>query len=203
MDLESCAWDPYLCRAFGVPPDILPTIKSSSEIYGYVFAGSLAGIPVSGVGTLFPRWPRSACPFSHFHSRFSVWEINKRRWWVKRASNSDRPNVRSEPEHFYCATLVICFDSLRPLGLPLLFISPNSYSGTSVIKSRNGLLTTVAYKFGPEGRTTYALEGSGIIAGDYFIHFALSFNPFYSFVLVLAVRTPPTITCSRLQLQWL
>ncbi|XP_077288064.1 glycerol kinase 3-like [Arctopsyche grandis] len=38
-------------------------------------------------------------------------------------------------------------------------------TGTSLIRSKNGLLTTVAYKFGPNAPTNFALEGSGIIAG--------------------------------------
>ena len=38
-------------------------------------------------------------------------------------------------------------------------------TGTDCVPSRNGLLTTVAYKLGPEAPTVYALEGSVAFAG--------------------------------------
>lgn len=48
MDLETQQWDPQLCRFFSVPMSILPEIRSSSEIYGHIQQGSLAGVPISG-----------------------------------------------------------------------------------------------------------------------------------------------------------
>uniref|UniRef100_A0A8D8ZJ29 Probable glycerol kinase n=1 Tax=Cacopsylla melanoneura TaxID=428564 RepID=A0A8D8ZJ29_9HEMI len=48
MNIETLQWDPMLCGFFTIPMDILPTICSSSEIYGYFAAGSLKGIPISG-----------------------------------------------------------------------------------------------------------------------------------------------------------
>ena len=50
MDLRTCAWDPELCDAVGVPMAMLPQIRSSSEIIGE--AGrrtSLPGVPIAGV----------------------------------------------------------------------------------------------------------------------------------------------------------
>ena len=38
-------------------------------------------------------------------------------------------------------------------------------TGKDIVFSKNGLLTTVAYKFGPEGETHFALEGSIAITG--------------------------------------
>lgn len=38
-------------------------------------------------------------------------------------------------------------------------------TGTEHVSSNHGLLTTVGYKFGPEAKTIYALEGSVAIAG--------------------------------------
>lgn len=38
-------------------------------------------------------------------------------------------------------------------------------TGNEPIVSTNGLLTTVAYQFGPNAKTIYALEGSVAIAG--------------------------------------
>ncbi len=50
MDLNTCQWDADLCDAVGVPPAMLPTIVSSSEVVGE--AGrrtSLAGVPIAGI----------------------------------------------------------------------------------------------------------------------------------------------------------
>ncbi|KAK7086368.1 hypothetical protein SK128_004638 [Halocaridina rubra] len=49
MNISTLQWDPYLCKFFGIPMSILPEIRSSSEIYGYIGRGPLAGVPISGV----------------------------------------------------------------------------------------------------------------------------------------------------------
>lgn len=49
MDLRKQAWDPKLCDFFGVDPSILPTIKSSAEIYGKVEEGALTGVDIGGI----------------------------------------------------------------------------------------------------------------------------------------------------------
>lgn len=50
INIETLKWDPYLCKIFDIPMHILPEIKSSSEIYGYITDVTvLAGIPISGV----------------------------------------------------------------------------------------------------------------------------------------------------------
>lgn len=50
MNIETLNWDPLLLKVFGIPEDMLPEIRSSSEIYGQIRSGSeLDGIPVSGV----------------------------------------------------------------------------------------------------------------------------------------------------------
>jgi len=48
MDIKTLQWDPKLCKFFGIPMHILPEIRSSSEIYGYISDTALQGIPVSG-----------------------------------------------------------------------------------------------------------------------------------------------------------
>lgn len=48
MNLETLAWDEELLAAMNIPASILPTIRSSSEIYG-VAQGALAGVPVAGI----------------------------------------------------------------------------------------------------------------------------------------------------------
>lgn len=51
MDLKSLNWDPQLLKIFQIPADILPQIKSSSEVYGYTSGveGLPDGIPVAGI----------------------------------------------------------------------------------------------------------------------------------------------------------
>ncbi len=48
MNLHRLAWDDELLDAVGVPSSMLPRICSSSEIYGYVRSGPLAGVPLAG-----------------------------------------------------------------------------------------------------------------------------------------------------------
>jgi glycerol kinase len=48
MNLETLDWDPDILKLFNIPRACLPTIKSSSEVYGKAIA-PLAGIPVAGI----------------------------------------------------------------------------------------------------------------------------------------------------------
>lgn len=48
MNLKTLKWDPVLTNFFGIPESVLPSIRSSSEIYGHVQEGPLRGIPISG-----------------------------------------------------------------------------------------------------------------------------------------------------------
>ncbi|XP_071449832.1 glycerol kinase 3-like [Hetaerina americana] len=48
MNIKTLEWDPYLCKFFDIPVDLLPKIRSSSEIYGYIMNGCLNGVPISG-----------------------------------------------------------------------------------------------------------------------------------------------------------
>uniref|UniRef100_A0A182LY18 glycerol kinase n=1 Tax=Anopheles culicifacies TaxID=139723 RepID=A0A182LY18_9DIPT len=50
MNIETLHWDPLLTKTFSVHPDMLPEIRSSSEIYGKVKDNSvLDGIPISAI----------------------------------------------------------------------------------------------------------------------------------------------------------
>jgi glycerol kinase len=49
MNLETLDWDPELLAAFGIPPQILPRICSSSEIYGAATLDSVKGVPIAGI----------------------------------------------------------------------------------------------------------------------------------------------------------
>ncbi|XP_035983980.1 glycerol kinase isoform X5 [Fundulus heteroclitus] len=48
FNIHTMAWDPELCKYFGIPMEILPRVRSSSEIYGLMKSGALSGIPISG-----------------------------------------------------------------------------------------------------------------------------------------------------------
>ncbi|HLS77500.1 MAG TPA: glycerol kinase GlpK [Nocardia sp.] len=49
MDLRTQRWDEGICADFGVPVAMLPRIASSSEVYGEITSGPLAGVPVAGI----------------------------------------------------------------------------------------------------------------------------------------------------------
>jgi glycerol kinase len=49
MDLQTLDWDAELLRAFGIPQQVLPEIRSSSEVYGHVAQGPLKGVAVAGI----------------------------------------------------------------------------------------------------------------------------------------------------------
>ncbi|XP_057901374.1 glycerol kinase isoform X3 [Melospiza georgiana] len=54
FNIHSLEWDPELCKFFEIPMEILPNIRSSSEIYGVMKicpsreSGTLTGVPISG-----------------------------------------------------------------------------------------------------------------------------------------------------------
>ena len=48
MDLRSLSWDQETAQTIGVPGSMLPEIRSSSDVYGEVKSGPLAGIPIAG-----------------------------------------------------------------------------------------------------------------------------------------------------------
>lgn len=53
FDIEKLCWDEKLCSTLGIPMSILPEVRESSSVYGYVSEDvpglkELAGIPISG-----------------------------------------------------------------------------------------------------------------------------------------------------------
>ncbi|XP_038612978.1 glycerol kinase isoform X3 [Tachyglossus aculeatus] len=54
FNIHTLEWDPELCQFFEIPMEILPSVRSSSEIYGLMKisgslkAGALDGVPISG-----------------------------------------------------------------------------------------------------------------------------------------------------------
>lgn len=49
MNLHDLQWDDELLSTFKIPVEVLPTIASSSEMYGEIVEGPLAGVPITGV----------------------------------------------------------------------------------------------------------------------------------------------------------
>ena len=49
MNLKTLQWDTELLRTFSVPQQVLPEIRSSSEVYAHVSKGPLKGVPIAGV----------------------------------------------------------------------------------------------------------------------------------------------------------
>jgi glycerol kinase len=49
MNLETLDWDPELLRDFGIPRQMLPTICSSSEVYGNARLDAVKGVPLAGI----------------------------------------------------------------------------------------------------------------------------------------------------------
>ncbi len=64
MDLSTLDWDDDLCSAIGVPRAMLPEIHSSSEVYGEIKSGPLAGVrsPATSATSRRPPSARPATP---------------------------------------------------------------------------------------------------------------------------------------------
>ena len=121
MNLETLNWDLELLEIFGIPQEILPEIKSSSEIYGKTnIAGPFgAEIPIAGIlGDQHAAMVGQAC-FEKGTSKTTYGTGN--------------------------------FALLN--------------TGTEIVRSQHGLLTTVCFKLGAQP-AQYALEGSVAVTGS-------------------------------------
>ena len=120
MDIENLAWSEELLDIFNIPKSTLPTIKSSSEIYGHTKKESVFGSEIAIAGILGDQQAAMVGQ--------GCFEVG---------------------------------DSKCTYGTGN-FALVNT--GTQIVRSENGLLTTVCYKFGTEA-TKYALEGSVAVTG--------------------------------------
>lgn len=121
MNLESLDWDEELLAIFGVARESLPSIHSSSQIYGYTDPHGPFGtsIPIAGIlGDQQAAMVGQVC-FERGESKTTYGTGN--------------------------------FALLN--------------TGTEIVRSRHGLLTTVCFKFGDEA-ARYALEGSVAVTGS-------------------------------------
>ncbi len=117
MDLKTLDWDTEILRIMGIPRQMLPEIRSSSEVYGNA-TGTLNGIPIAGaLGDQQAATVGQTC--------FSV----------------------GEAKNTYGTGNFMLINT-----------------GTDLVPSKSGLLTTVAYRLGNQP-AVYALEGSIAITG--------------------------------------
>ena len=117
MNLHTLDWDDEILGIMGIPRQMLPTIKSSSEVYGNA-VGALGGIPVAGIlGDQQAALVGQTC--------YSV----------------------GEAKNTYGTGNFMLLNT-----------------GTEIVPSKNGLLTTVGYRLGNQP-AVYALEGSIAISG--------------------------------------
>ncbi|MCF0062119.1 glycerol kinase GlpK [Dyadobacter chenwenxiniae] len=118
MNLKTLQWDKEMLTAYDIPENMLPEIKSSSEIYGYVNNEILPGVPVAGdLGDQHAALVGQTC---------------------------FEPGMAKNTYGTGC------------------FLVMNT--GNELKTSENGLLTTIAYKFG-DNPVQYALEGSVAVTG--------------------------------------
>lgn len=120
MDLETLEWDEEICQIMGIPMQMLPEIRPSSEIYGHT---------------------RNDGPFEGV---------------IRVAGDLGDQQAATVGQ--------VCFDvgSAKNTYGTGCFMLLNT--GTEVVPSEHGLLTTLCYKFGDEP-AVYALEGSIAITG--------------------------------------
>ncbi len=121
MNLETLAWDSELLKAFAIPEEVLPEIRSSSEIYALTDPHGPLGsaVPISGIlGDQHAAMVGQVC-FERGESKTTYGTGN--------------------------------FALLN--------------TGTEIVRSKNGLLSTVCYKFGDQP-AMYALEGSVAVTGS-------------------------------------
>jgi len=49
MNLDTLDWDPGLLEIFDIPRSMMPSIRSSSEAYGFMAVTGLRGVPIAGI----------------------------------------------------------------------------------------------------------------------------------------------------------
>lgn len=121
MNLETLDWDDELLEIFAIPKEILPEIRSSSEVYAHTLSDGPFGaaIPIAGIlGDQQAAMVGQAC-FERGESKTTYGTGN--------------------------------FALLN--------------TGEEIVRSKNGLLTTVCFKFG-DAKARYALEGSVAVTGS-------------------------------------
>ncbi|XP_001946651.2 glycerol kinase-like [Acyrthosiphon pisum] len=117
MNINTLKWDKLLLKFFGISEKFLPTIKTSSEVFGNIFEGHLIDTPVSGI-----------------------------------IGNRQAALIGQK-----------CFRSGLTKGILDKSGSIFTITGEDKVFSKNGLLTTIAYRL--DSRPIFALEGPIASAG--------------------------------------
>lgn len=118
MSLKTLDWDAGQLEVFGVPRSMLPSIKSSSEVYG-TCTGILDGVRAAGI-----LGDQQAALFGQ--------------------TCFERGNAKCT---YGTGGFLLC------------------NTGTNIVQSNSGMLTTVAYQLGDQP-AVYGLEGSVAVAGS-------------------------------------
>ncbi|MCR6654957.1 MAG: glycerol kinase GlpK [Opitutus sp.] len=120
LNLRTGTWDDDLLHALRIPREVLPEVRSNSEIYGEITTvPGLAGVPVAGIAG-----DQQAALFGQ---------------------GCFRPGLAKNTYGTGCFLLL--------------------HTGEKPVVSRHNLLTTVAWRLGPDAPLEYALEGSVFIGG--------------------------------------
>lgn len=117
MNINTLKWDKHLLKFFGISEKFLPTIKTSSEVFGNISEGYLINTPVSGI-----------------------------------IGNRQAALIGQK-----------CFRSGLTKGILDKSGSIFTITGEDKVFSKNGLLTTIAYRL--DSRPIFALEGPIASAG--------------------------------------
>ena len=146
-NIRAMQWDQDLLEIFSVPASILPSVKSSSEVYGTVAANTpsvstkgvsnnsdIKGLDLGGIGCL-EGVPIGGILGDQHAALFGQ----------------------------------VCFQrgEMKCTYGTGAFLMMNTGSGSEgLIQTSNGLLTTIAYQLGPDHPPVYALEGSVAYCGS-------------------------------------
>ena len=117
MNLETLDWDDEILQLMGIPRAMLPTIRSSSDVYGKG-VGDLTGVPIAG-------------------------------------------DLGDQQAALFGQTCFSAGEAKNTYGTGNFMLLN---TGTKMVPSKQGLLTTVGYKIGDQA-AVYALEGSIAITG--------------------------------------
>ncbi|MCI0550339.1 MAG: glycerol kinase GlpK [Anaerolineae bacterium] len=141
MNLSTLDWDDEILSALDIPRAILPQIKSSSEIYGYVTAGRVGG----EVLTCSSDYSTTAAV-----SRPNILE------GIPVAGD-----LGDQHAALFGQTCFSAGEAKNTYGTGCFMLMN---TGEDPVPSKAGLLTTLGYKIGDQ-KAVYALEGSIAITG--------------------------------------
>ncbi len=136
-----------ISRFFSIPEHILPEIKSSATIFGYINNGILRGIPIGAVRT--KNW--ALLYFLILSFLGTRWSTGSTCWSTMLVKRNSKEHVCWYSSFSNCILLKYLYFRYGT-GCFILY-----NTGEDLAYSKNGLLTTVAYKWN-DNKAVYALE---------------------------------------------